>query len=89
MNKQNFREQDIESAIKEHNCIESLDLQKAILIDHQEYAEARKLLVEIDRSLRELEKFKRSKEEYDRFMEVIKKMNEIGIPAKAVKRCVR
>lgn len=87
MNKENFREQDVNAAIKEHNCIESLDAQKAILISRHEYTKARKILVEIDRSLRELEKFKQQKEEYDRFLDVIKKLNKLGIPAKEVTRC--
>lgn len=87
MNKSNYREQDVNAAIKELKCIESLDAQKAILISRHEYTEARNLLVEIDRSLRELEKFKKQKEEYDRFLDVIKKLNKLGIPAKEVTRC--
>lgn len=87
MNKLNFREQDVNAAIKEHNCIDTLNVQMLIHARRQEYKEARELLKDIDKSLRELEKFKQQKEEYDRFLDVIKRLNKLGIPAKEVTRC--
>lgn len=88
MNKLNFKPQDVNAAIQEHNCIDTLDVQMLIHARRQEYKEARELLKDIDKSLRELEKFKQRKEEYDRFIEVAKSLNKIGIPAEVVARCV-
>lgn len=88
MNKLNFREQDVNAAIKEHNCIDTLNVQMLIHARRQEYKEARELLKDIDKSLRELDKFKQRKEEYDRFVEVAKNLNKRGIPAEVVTRCV-
>lgn len=88
MNKLNFREQDVNAAIKEHNCIDTLNVQMLIHTRRQEYKEARELLRDIDKSLRELEKFRKRKEEYDKFVEVAKRLNMRGIPAEVVTRCV-
>lgn len=87
MNKLNFREQDVDAAIKEHNCIDTLNVQMMIHARRQEYKEARELLKDIDKSLKELENFRQRKVEYDRFLEVIKKLNKLGIPAEEVTRC--
>lgn len=87
MNKSNFREQDVDAAIKEHNCIDTLNVQMMIHARRQEYKEARELLKDIDKSLKELENFRQRKVEYDRFLEVIKKLNKLGIPAEEVTRC--
>lgn len=88
MNKLSFREQDVDAAIKEHNCIDTLNVQMMIHARRQEYKEARELLKDIDKSLKELENFRQRKVEYDRFLEVIKKLNNLGIPAEEVTRCV-
>ncbi|RIJ63127.1 hypothetical protein [Rummeliibacillus sp. POC4] len=88
MNKLSFREQDVDAAIKEHNCIDTLNVQMMIHARRQEYKEARELLKDIDKSLKELENFRQRKVEYDRFLEVIKKLNKLGIPAEEVTRCV-
>lgn len=87
MNKSNFREQDVDAAIKEHNCIDTLNVQMMIHARRQEYKEACELLKDIDKSLRELDKFKQRKEEYDRLVEVAKKLNKLGIPTEMVTRC--
>lgn len=87
MNKLSFREQDVNAAIKEHNYIDTLNIQMLIHARRQEYKEARELLKDIDKSLRELDKFKQRKEEYDRLVEVAKKLNKLGIPADMVTRC--
>lgn len=87
MNKSNFREQDVNAAIKEHNCIDTLNVQMLIHTRRQEYKEARELLRDIDKSLKELENLRKRKEEYDRFLEIIKKLNKLGIPAEEVTRC--
>lgn len=87
MNKLSFREQDVDAAIKEHNCIDTLNVQMMIHARRQEYKEARELLKDIDKSLKELENFRQRKVEYDRFLEVIKKLNKLGIPAEEVTRC--
>ncbi|RIJ64130.1 hypothetical protein [Rummeliibacillus sp. POC4] len=87
MNKSNFKPQDVDAAIKEHNCIDTLNVQMMIHARRQEYKEARELLKDIDKSLKELENFRQRKVEYDRFLEVIKKLNKLGIPAEEVTRC--
>jgi len=69
MNKQNFREQDIESAIKEHSCIDTLQNQLANHIERGSYAAAQICLEDIKKSLDSLCKMRHTKREHDRLIE--------------------
>lgn len=86
MNNLNFREQDIDSAIKEQTCVETLDTQMMIHVSRNEYEEARELLKDIDKSLRELVKYRRRKEEHERLLKVVERLQTQGIDLSVVAR---
>lgn len=89
MNKQNFREQDIESAIKEHSCIDTLQNQLANHIERGSYAAAQICLEDIKKSLDSLCKMRHTKREHDRLIETAKRLQKSGINLMVVERCVR
>lgn len=89
MNKQNFREQDIESAIKEHSCIDTLQNQLVNYINRGNYAAAQICLEDIKKSLDALCKMRRTKREHDRLIETAKRLQKSGINLMVVERCVR
>ena len=86
MNRLNFREQDFDLAINEHSCIDTLDAQIMIHVSRQEYEEARELLKDIDKSLRELVKYRRRKEEHERLLKTVEKLQKQGINLSVVAR---
>lgn len=87
MNRLNFRPQDINAAIKEHNCIDTLKAELSIHVEREEYETARELLKDIDKSLRELSKYRKRKEDHERLLKTVERLQKQGIDLTEVTRC--
>lgn len=88
MNRLNFRPQDINAVIKEHNCIDTLKTELSIHVEREEYETARELLKDIDKSLRELSKYRKRKEDHERLLKTVERLQKQGIDLTVVTRCV-
>ncbi|WP_299514926.1 hypothetical protein [uncultured Rummeliibacillus sp.] len=88
MNRLNFRPQDINAVIKEHNCIDTLKTELSIHVEREEYETARELLKDIDKSLRELSKYRKRKEDHERLLKTVERLQKQGIDLTVVTKCV-
>ena len=88
MNRLNFRPQDINAVIKEHNCIDTLKTELSIHVEREEYETARELLKDIDKSLTELSKYRITKEDHERLLKTVERLQKQGIDLTVVTKCV-
>ncbi|MGX9134014.1 hypothetical protein ACWV26_06490 [Rummeliibacillus sp. JY-2-4R] len=88
MNTLNFRKQDVEKAMKEHNCINTLQKQLEIHIERGSYAAAQICLEDINKSIKELCRLRKVKREHDRLVKTAELMQKRGVDLRMVTRCV-
>lgn len=86
MNKLDFRPQDWSKVERELNCIDSLQRELSIYMERGNFATAELSAEDIISSIREIRKFKKTKQEHDRLIELSERLIQSGIPAHLVAR---